>query len=126
MTRLTKTLGLAKRRRLAAAGESKLARNLLRRRNDGFDDAILLQILLPDLRHGDRYRRDRPAGIIEERSADAVETFFHLFVVFGVPLPANLLELLTQRFGIGNGIFRVARQRARCDDAVDLRAIEVR
>src|SRR5215469_5885093 len=126
MTRLTKTEGLAKSRALAAAGVAELGRDLLGGLDDRLDDAIALEVLLTDLRHGDGNRSDRPARIVEERRSCAVQPLFGLFVVLGVALAADLFELLAQRICVRDRVLREARERARGDDAVGLRAIEVR
>src|SRR5215467_10421431 len=126
MTRLTKTEGLAKRRAFAAAGIAELGGYLLCGLDDRFDDAVALQILLADLRHGDGNRGDGAARVIEERRACAVQPFFCLLVVFSVTLTADLLEFLPQGVWVGDRVLRESPERSGGDDAIGLGAVEVR
>ena len=95
-----------------AAGISQFRGDLLRRLDHVLDDAVLLHVLRADLRHRDRYRSDRPAGVIEERRADAVQSFFDLFVVLGIALTPGLLKVLAQQVGIGDGVLRCSGRAA--------------
>src|SRR5579872_970285 len=128
--RLTKTClrpcGSAKRRALRTSAIAHLGGDILRRLDHRFDEPIFLHRLLAHLGHREGDRCHRPAGIVEQRRADGIQPFFYLFICLGVPLAADLFELLAQRFRIGDGVLGEACQRFLGDDALAVVAIETR
>ena len=105
---------------------AELGRDLLRCGDDVFDHALFLQLLLPEFRNRNRDRRDWTAGVVEERCADAIQTFFGLLIVLRIALTPDFLELLSERFRIRDRVLRITGERLARDDAVDVRAIEMR